>query len=149
MSSASHKYNSGARALMLLALLLCSMPHERVFAATTGQDAEAYLEMQLGLTHVQARGALGALLVYAREQLPKPQFDQLASRMPNAEILMKAAKQQGVVTRPLDDISDYEASLASLDISRPIASQIAPAIVQFLGAAGFSEEQAILSGILR
>ncbi len=69
--------------------------------------------------------------------------------MPNAEILMQMAQQQGVVTRPLDDISNYEESLASLNIAAPIAAKIAPAVADFLGEAGFDEEQSILQGILR
>jgi hypothetical protein len=120
-----------------------------VLAATPGQNAVAYLQNQFGLNEVQARGAIGALLVYAREQLPQPQFNQLATRIPNADTIMQAVKLQGVVTKPLDDLSDYEESLASLGIGQPLASQIAPAVVQFLGEAGFDEEQAILSGILR
>lgn len=134
---------------MLIALLVCSMPHQAVLAATPGQNAVAYLENQFGLNERQARGALGALLVFARERLPKPQFDQLAARIPNADVAMAAVKQQGVVTKPLDYISDYEQSLASLGIGQTVASQIAPAVVQFLGEAGFDEEQAILAGILR
>ena len=134
---------------MLLALLACSMSHAPARAATPGQNAVAHLENQFGLNDRQARGALGALLVFAREKLPKPQFDQLATRIPNAEVAMAAVKQQGVVTRPLDDIGEYEQSLASLGIGQTVASQIAPAVVQFLGEAGFSEEQAILAGILR
>ncbi|WP_232831189.1 DUF2780 domain-containing protein [Peristeroidobacter agariperforans] len=134
---------------MLLALLASSMPHESVFAATPGQNAVAYLQNQFGLTDVQARGAIGALLVFAREQLPQPQFNQLAARIPNADTIMQAVKLQGVVTKPLDDLSDYQESLASLGIGQPLASQIAPAVVQFLGDSGFDEEQAILAGILR
>jgi hypothetical protein len=133
----------------LAALLACLIANEWVLAATPGQNAVAYLQNQFGLDAGQARGALGALLVFAREQLPLPQFNQLAARIPNAETIMQAVKQQGVVTRPLDDIGDYEASLASLGIRQPLASQIAPAIVQFLGESGFDEEQAILAGILR
>jgi hypothetical protein len=135
--------------VMLLAVLAYPLPHESLLAATPGQKATEYLQQRFGLTDVQARGALGALLVFAREQLPKPQFDQLASRIPNAEYMMEAVKQRGVVTRPLDDISNYEESLGSLGISQELAAQIAPAVVEFLGAAGFDEEQAILSGILR
>jgi len=138
------------RALAVLAVLVAGcMLLQHGFAAVPGQNAAAYLEDHLGLNDRQARGALGALLVYAREQLPKPQFDQLASRMPNADYIMQAVKQQGVVTKPLDDIGDYEESLASLGIGQPLASQIAPAVVEFLGAAGFDQEQSILAGILR
>ena len=137
-------------ALTVLVILLAGwMFLAQGHAAVPGQDAVAYLQNRFGLNDQQARGALGALLVYAREQLPKPEFDQLASRMPNAEHIMQAVKQQGVVTKPLDDIGDYEQSLASLGIGQPLASQIAPAVVNFLGAAGFDQEQAILSGILR
>jgi hypothetical protein len=141
---------AGAVAFVALATLFaCLVSHELALAAVPGQNASAYLQDRFGLNDQQARGALGALLVYAREQLPKPQFDQLASRIPNAEHIMQAVKQQGVVTRPLDDIGDYEDSLASIGIGQPLASQIAPAVVEFLGAAGFAQEQAILGGILR
>jgi hypothetical protein len=136
--------------LVALVMLLAGwMLLERAHTAVPGRDAVAYLQNRFGLNDQQARGALGALLVYAREQLPKPEFDQLASRMPNADHIMAAVKQQGVVTRPLDDIADYQDSLASLGIGQPLAAQIAPAVVEFLGSAGFDQEQAILAGILR
>jgi len=141
--------NLSPKLVMLFALLACSTPHESLRAATPGQNAVAYLENRFGLNDRQAKGAIGALLVFAREQLPKPQFDQLAARIPNADIIMANVKQNGVVTRPLDDISDYEQSLASLGIGEQVATQIPGAVVQFLGEAGFDEEQAILSGILR
>jgi hypothetical protein len=149
MTRLSSTPSSGASFVMLLALLATSVPHASVLAATPGQNAVAYLQNQFGLNDAQARGAIGALLVFAREQLPQPQFNQLATRIPNADTIMQAVKLQGVVTKPLDDLSDYEESLASLGIGQPLASQIAPAVVQFLGEAGFDEEQAILSGILR
>ncbi|GFE81952.1 hypothetical protein GCM10011487_39520 [Steroidobacter agaridevorans] len=149
MSRVPSKHIRGVQLVMLLALLACSITQEDALAATPGQNAVAYLQNQFGLTDVQARGAIGALLVYAREQLPQPQFNQLAARIPNADTIMQAVKLQGVVTRPLDDLSDYEESLASLGIGQPLAAQIAPAVVQFLGEAGFDEEQAILAGILR
>jgi hypothetical protein len=133
--------------LVALITLLAGL-YDAALAATPGQNAVAYLQNQLGLTDLQARGAIGALLLFARERLPKPQFDQLAARIPNADTIMQAVKQQGVMTKPLDEIGDYEESLRSLGIGQPLASQIAPAVVQFLGAAGFSQEQAILAGIL-
>lgn len=149
MSRMSQLPSDRAGLAALAALLACLIANECVLAATPGQNAVAYLQNQFGLNAGQARGAIGALLVFAREQLPQPQFNQLAARIPNAETIMQAVKQQGVVTRPLDDIGDYEESLASLGIGQPLASQIAPAIVQFLGESGFDEEQAILAGILR
>lgn len=140
---------SKAALVALVTLFTCLMTHEFAQAATPGQNASAYLQNQFGLNDAQARGALGALLVYAREQLPKPDFDLLATRIPNADQIMQAVKLQGVVTRPLDTIADYEESLASLGIGQPLAAQIAPAVVQYLGSAGFDHERDILMGILR
>lgn len=149
MSRISPLRSDRARLAALVAVLACVLANGCLLAATPGQNAVAYLQNQFGLNDAQARGAIGALLVFAREQLPLPQFNQLATRIPNADTIMQAVKLQGVVTKPLDDLSDYEESLASLGIGQPLASQIAPAVVQFLGEAGFDEEQAILSGILR
>jgi hypothetical protein len=61
---------------------------------------------------------------------------------------MQDAKQSGVVTKPLDDVSDYEESLASLGIGPATASQIAPAVLDYLQAAGFDRERSTLSRIL-
>ena len=40
------------------------------------------LQERLGLNETQVRGALGALLVFVRERLPKPDFDDLAESIP-------------------------------------------------------------------
>ena len=55
---------------------------------------------------------------------------------------------RGIVTAPLDDIEDYEASLASLGIGQPLASQFAPAVAEYLGDAGFQQERSILARVL-
>jgi len=57
-------------------------------------------------------------------------------------------KLQGIVTRPLDDLDEYEASLASLGIAQLLASQFAPVVMEYLGAAGFSLERDMLARIL-
>ena len=54
----------------------------------------------------------------------------------------------GIVTMPLDDIEDYQASLAKLGIGQPLASQFAPAVLEYLGAAGFHLEQSMLARVL-
>jgi hypothetical protein len=122
--------------------------HEHAAAAAPGQSVIPILRDRLGLTDVQARGAAGALLVYVRERLPKPDFDQLAQSIPNADRIMEEVKLRGIVTRPLDDLDDYEAALGNLGIGQPLASQVAPAIVQALGETGHSRERDILAGVL-
>lgn len=132
----------------LLALLLaCVVPHEHALCQP-GRAIIPQLQEHFGLREAQVRGALGALLVFARDQLPKPEFDALAKRIPNADRIMEEVKLQGVVTGPLDDLEDYEQSLSSLGIGQPLASQIAPAVVRYLGDAGFFHERDILSRLV-
>jgi hypothetical protein len=117
-------------------------------AAQPGRTIIPHLQERFGLSEGQVRGALGSLLVFAREQLPKPQFDDFASRIPNADRIMQEVKLRGIVTGPLDDVEDYEDSLAQLGIGQPLASQFAPAVVEYLGAEGFVQERDILMQIL-
>ncbi len=128
-------------------VLACFALPERVLAGP-GQSIIPQLQEQFGMSEPQVRGALGALLVFARERLPKVEFDRLAARIPNADYIMQDVKQRGIVTGPLDDIDEYEDSLASLGIGQPLASQFAPAVVQYLGTAGYSFERDMLARVL-
>ena len=119
-----------------------------VAAAQSRANLVSYLEQQLGLNQRQARGALGAMLVFAQQRLGPDDFGQLAQRVPNAAQIMQDVKLQGIVTHPLEDVDDYEASLASLGIGQPLASQIAPAVLEYLGDTGHDSERDILSSIL-
>ena len=136
-----------AAAAVFAAMLSVLSIHETAFAQAP-RDVIPYLRERFGLNEGQARGAVGALLVFARERLPKTEFDELAQRIPNADTIMQNVKLNGIVTRPLDDVGDYEASLASLGIGQPLAAQIAPAVVEYLGAAGHSRERDILARVL-
>ena len=86
--------------------------------------------------------------MFAREQLPKPDFDDLAETIPNADRIMQDVKLRGVVTRPIDDMGDYEAALSSLGIGQPLASQVAPAVLQALGETGHTRERDILARVI-
>lgn len=107
-----------------------------------------YLQQRFGLSDRQVRGALGALLVYAHQRLQKSDFDTLAARVPNAERIMQTVKLQGVVNGPMDDVDEYEKTLTNVGIGQPLASQIAPAVLDYLGATGHDVERDILAGIL-
>lgn len=134
---------------LLTCTFLCCANNNYTFAQQVRQGMIQQLQQRFGLEEPQVRGALGALLVFAREQLPKPEFDEFAQSIPDAYHIMDDVKARGIVTRPLDDIGDYEASLASLGIAQPIAEQFAPAVLELLGAAGRNNEQAILARLLR
>ena len=113
-------------------------------AAPPGQSIIPVLQTQLGLSDQQVRGALGALLIFVREELPKAEFDELARTIPNADRIMQEAKARGIVTRPLDDVAEFEAALSSIGIGQPLASRFAPAVVQSLAEAGHARERDIL-----
>lgn len=134
-----------------LGVLMCSLTHVAldVSAQAPGRSIIPQLQQQFGLSEVQVRGALGALLVFARDRLPKPEFDELARTIPNADRIMQEVKQRGVVTGPLDNLADYEASLSSLGMGQPLASQFAPAVLEALAAAGHDRERSILAGVMR
>lgn len=130
-------------------LLVASAGYETGSAAAPSAGMMEYLEQRLGLNDVQVHGALGALLVFARDRLPKPEFDTLTARFPNAENMMEDAKLRGIVTRPLDDVETYEASLETLGIPRPIAAQFVQGVLDYLDSAGYEDEHDILSKVVR
>ena len=138
----------GALALVFTCLLAFLALHQRALAEVRISSLIPYLEDRFELSEGQVKGALGALLVFARNRLPKPEFDQLAERVPDPEHIMQQVKLQGIVTRPLRDREDYEKALSSLGIGPTIASQFAPAVIEYLGALGFSQERDMLARIL-
>ena len=133
---------------LLFAVLACLSFHRHAVAADPGRTIIPQLQERFALSEAQVRGALGALLVYVRERLPKQEFDDVSKSIPNAEYIMREVYRRGIVTGPLDDIAEYEESLASLGIGQPLASQFAPAVLEYLGAAGFDQERNTLARVL-
>jgi hypothetical protein len=122
----------------------------QVGAQTTASPGSivTYLEERFGLGDRQARGALGALLIFANQKLGQSDFNDLVQSIPNAKQIMQTVKLQGVVNGPLDSIEEYEKTLSNVGIGQPLASQIAPAVLEYLGAAGYSHERDILAGVV-
>jgi|SRR5215469_2848107 len=150
MVTALLRRSANCRSPLIIGLLtLCLTSYAGTAWAQPPTDLQAYLQQRFHLSPPQVRGALGALLVYAHQRLQKPDFNDLAAHVPNAAHIMQAVKQQGIVTGPLDDIDEYERTLANVGIEQPLASQIAPAVIEWLGAAGYSYERDILTGIVR
>jgi hypothetical protein len=131
-----------------IGLLACLLASNATLADQPRAGLVQYLETRLSLTEQQARGALGALLVFAQQKLSKDDFEALVQKVPNATQIMQDVKLQGIVTRPLDDLDEYEASLTSLNIGQPLASQIPTAVLDYLGSTGHDEERDILATVL-
>lgn len=136
-----------------LAAILCLLGYlvapGYALTAAPGPGMIQHLQEQFGLNERQVRGALGALLVFVHDRLPAPDFQDFARSIPNAERIMQEVELQGVVTGPLDDLDEFEATLSSVGIGQPLASQFAPAVVEYLGANGFEREQSMLLRVLR
>lgn len=133
---------------LILVVLACLGPYRHAAAADPGRSIIPQLQERFGLSETQVRGALGALLVFVRERLPKQQFDELSKSIPNADYIMREVHRRGIVTGPLDDIEEYQDSLARLGIGQPLAAQFAPAVLEYLGAAGFDRERSMLARVL-
>ena len=132
-------------------LLFLSLFHAgSAWPADPGRPGNLVMQLQarFGLSESQVRGALGALLVFAQDKLPQSDFDDLARRVPNAQRTITDVKQQGIVTGPLDDVDEFERTLSNVGIGQPLASQFAPAVLEYLRAAGYDRESGILAGVL-
>jgi hypothetical protein len=133
--------------LVVLCLVACLNAPLGAYGAEGPSGLVAQLQQTFGLNEGQVHNALGTLLVYARERLPKPDFDDLAARMPRADAAMQSVKNQGIVTRPLDSRSDYEEVLSRVGIPASLAPKFAPAVIDYLGAAGYTREHDMLARV--
>jgi Protein of unknown function VcgC/VcgE (DUF2780) len=133
---------------VLACLMLCVAMTERLDAASPGRSIMPQLEEEFGLSELQVKGALGALLEFAHDHLTKVEFDDLAARIPNADRIRQQVKLSGVVNGPLDTIDEYEKSLVRLGMSQAMAEEFGPAVVKYLGAAGYQHERDILARVL-
>ena len=149
MPRASSRVNRQRRSVVVtLGLTLPIVIMGNAFAQAPRLALVPYLEQRFGLRDRQVRGALGALLVFANQRLHPNDFAELAQRIPNAAEIMQEVKLQGVVTGPLDGVDEFEQTLSNLGIGQPLASQFAPAVVEYLGAAGFQRERDLLASVL-
>lgn len=145
---ASKRWFPSGRTVLVVSVLLLAVISSAPFAAQPGQSILPVLEERFGLNEQQVRDALGALLVFTRERLPQPEFNELAATIPNADSVMQQVKLRGVVSKPLDDLDDFEAALGSAGISPAHAAQFAPAVLEALHTTGHERERDILARAL-
>lgn len=140
-----------SRRLLMAACVLAGLlaPLYSHSADDPGRSIIPVLQQRLGLSDSQVRSALGALLVFVRERLTKPEFDDLAETIPNARRIMQDVKLRGVVNAPLDDLDEYEATLSNVGIGQPLASKFVPAVLQALADTGHLHERDILWRVVR
>ena len=74
---------------LVFAALACFSFHQHATAADPGLSIIPQLQERFGLSEGQVRGALGALLIFVRERLPKPEFDEVTKSIPDADHIMR------------------------------------------------------------
>lgn len=134
--------------LVVLSVLWTIAAPNASSAAQPGRHLLPVLQERFALSEGQVRDALGALLVFTRERLPKPEFDELARTISNADLVMQQVVQRGIVTKPIDDIDEYEDVLGNAGISAADAAEFAPAVLDALHATGHDRERDILARAL-
>jgi hypothetical protein len=138
-----------AAAIAILASTLVLFAFGIAAGAAPARSIVSHLQEQFGLNEGQVRGGLGVMLLFARDRLPKPEFDDLAARMPNAERLMQETKQQGIVNTPLDSTADFERALSNVGMAPATASQFVSAVLGYLDASGYYRERDILARVMK
>jgi hypothetical protein len=107
------------------------------------------LTSQLGVTEQQATGGLGSYLTLAQEKLAKGDFDKIASLVPGASKYMEQAKALGAVAGPLKNLAGLNGALGKLGMQPETVAKFAPTVTDYLGKAGGSGVQSMLSGMLK
>ena len=116
-------------------------------ASDPGRSIIPQLQEKIGFSEWQVRGSLGAcsssfVSGFRRCNSTSREKDFRTPTTSCARLTLR-----GIVTRPLDDVRSSEASLASLGIGQPLASEFAPAVVEYLEAAGFQRESSQLARV--
>jgi hypothetical protein len=135
-------------------LLACALSCLLVVAAGAQETRRPgglveHLQGHLGLSEQQAKGALGALLAFAEQRLHPSDFNELTASIPNAQHILRAVSVQGVIAKPLDSVAEFEAALSKVGIAQPLASQVAPTVIDYLGMQGYQRERDLLARVTR
>ncbi|MDF0643083.1 MAG: DUF2780 domain-containing protein [Nitrospira sp.] len=107
------------------------------------------LTHQLDVTANQAKGGLGSTLTLAKEKLTAPDFETLTKYVPGTETYMKAAKDLGAVTGPINDRAGLEAAYSKLGMSWDKVGKFSKVLSDFVGSAGGEQAQGFLTSMMK
>jgi hypothetical protein len=116
-------------------------------APAAGGSLTDMLGSQLGLSPDQAKAGVGAILAYAEGALPAADFQKVSAAIPGAGDNIQAAKDAGGVTGPISDVSGLNAAFGKLGISPETASQLIPAVTDYVGKVAGPDTANLLKGI--
>lgn len=107
------------------------------------------LSSSLNLDAKQAGGGIGSILSLAENNLPAADYASLAGYIPGADKYVKMAEEAGVLTDPITDVGRLNSAMEKLGISKDASSALFSKLGDFVGAAGGSDLQNTLMGLLK
>ena len=115
-----------------------------------GSDALMKLiTSQLGVTQNQAKGGVGSELTLAREKLPSGDFNTLARAIPGSDQYMKAAKDLGAVTGPINDKAGLQSAFQRLRMEPGMVDKFDGLLSDFAGKMGGDPVKNALAAVLK
>ncbi len=107
------------------------------------------LTSQLDVTANQAKGGLGSTLTLAKEKLKAPDFESLTKYVPGTESYMKAARDLGAVTGPINDQTGLQAAYSKLGMSWDKVGKFSQVLSDYVGSEGGEQAQSFLTSLIR
>jgi uncharacterized protein VcgC/VcgE DUF2780 len=92
------------------------------------------LTSRLGLTPAQASAGVGTVLAYAQTKLSPTDFEKVATAVPGSANYIQSAKDAGAVSAdaPITDSAGLNSALGKLGITPEVASQLVPAVTDYI-----------------
>jgi hypothetical protein len=104
---------------------------------------------QLGVTQNQAKGGIGSELTLAKEKLPSGDFNALAKAIPGSDSYMKAARDLGAVTGPVNDKAGLESAFQRLGMESGMVDKFSGILSDFAGKMGGAPVKNALAAVLK
>jgi len=141
------------RSIILTGFLICAFLS---VSGCAGMDTKGMtdplvkiLTSQLDVTANQAKGGIGSTLTMAKEKLPPTDFESLTKYVPGTESYMKAAKDLGAVTGPINDPTALQAAYSKLGMSWDKVGKFSKVLSDFVGSSGGEQAQSFLTSLMK
>ena len=89
------------------------------------------------------------MLSFAKEKLPKMDFNTITKFIPGSDTLMKASKDLGAVTGPIGDKAGLEAAFSRLGMGADRVQKFVQTMGDFVGKAGGDSARNLLASLLK
>ena len=142
-----------------------SLQQPKQASATTAtksqsNDLTSMLTSQLGVSEKQANGGVGSILSYAKDELPKSKYTELASAIPNSDSLLSMVSgsgssslgQMGALAGAMGGsntakLASLASQFSSLGLSSDMVGKFVPVIMNYFKSSNSTGAASILSSL--